>query len=88
MVFGLPYVNKLAKDSNGVRYLLFRQDQFDRTVDIKRLKTKDSKETVCAFLILITKKIDSLKFGSTKKQNLLESSKDSAKLSEDNFLLQ
>ena len=52
----LAYVDKLAKDNNGVKYLLVRQDLFDRTVYAKGMKTKDSKETVCAFLSTITKK--------------------------------
>ena len=52
----LAYVYKLAKDNNGVRYHPVRQDLFDRTVDAKGLKPKDSKETVCAFLSMITKK--------------------------------
>ena len=52
----LAYVDKLAKDNNGVKYLLVRQDLFDRTVDAKGMKTKDSKETVCALLTMITKK--------------------------------
>ena len=52
----LAYVDKLAKDNNGVKYLLVRQDLFDRTVDAKEMKTNDSKETVRAFLSLITKK--------------------------------
>ena len=39
----LAYVDKLAKDNNGVKYLLVRQDLFDRTVDAKGMKTKDSK---------------------------------------------
>ena len=52
----LAYVDKLAKDNNGVKYLLVRQDLFDRTVDAKRMKTKDSKETARAFLSEITKK--------------------------------
>ena len=29
----LAYVDKLANDSNGVKYLLVRQDLFHRTVD-------------------------------------------------------
>ena len=45
----LAYVDKLAKDNNGVKYLLVRQDLFDRTVDAKGMKTKDSRETICAF---------------------------------------
>ena len=45
----LAYVDKLAKENNGVKYLLFRQDLFDRTVNAKGMKTKDSQETVRAF---------------------------------------
>ena len=52
----LAYVDKLAKDNNGVKFLLVRQDLFDRTVDAKGLKTKDSKETVKTFSKMITKK--------------------------------
>ena len=52
----LAYVDKLAKDKSGVKYLLVRQDLFDRTSDAKGMKTKGSKETVRAFLTMITKK--------------------------------
>ena len=52
----LAYVDKLAKENNGVRYLLVRQDLFDRTVNAKGMKTKDSQETVKAFSSWITKK--------------------------------
>ena len=52
----LAYVDKLSKDNNSVKYLLVRQDLFDRTVGAKGMKTKDSKETVRAFLTMITKK--------------------------------
>ena len=52
----LAYVDKLAKENNGVKYLLVRQDLFDRTVIAKGLKTKDSQETVKAFSSMITKK--------------------------------
>ena len=45
----LAYVDKLAKNNNDVKYLLVRQDLFDRTVDAKAMKTKDSKETVKTF---------------------------------------
>ena len=48
----LAYVDKLAKDKNVVKYLLVRQDLFDRAVDAKGIKTKDSKETVRAFLAM------------------------------------
>ena len=52
----LAYVAKLAKDNNGVKYLLVGQDLFDRTVDAKGMKTKDSKETVKFFSKMITRK--------------------------------
>ena len=51
----LAYVDKLAKDKNGVMYLLVRQDLFDWTVDAKGVKTKDSKDTVHGLLTMITK---------------------------------
>ena len=50
------YVDKLAKENNGVKYLLVRQELFDRTVNAKGMKTKDSQETVKAFSSMITKK--------------------------------
>ena len=52
----LAYVHKLAKENNGVKYLLVRQDLFDRTVNAKGMKTKDSQETVKAFSSMITKR--------------------------------
>ena len=52
----LACVDKLAKDKNGIKYLLVRQDLYDRTVDAKAMKSEDSKETVRAFLSMITKK--------------------------------
>ena len=52
----LAYVDKLATDNNGVKYLLVRQDLFDRTVGLKGMETKDSEQTVRAFLSMITKK--------------------------------
>ena len=52
----LVYLDKLAKDNNGVKYLLVRQDLFERTVDTKGMKSKDSKEIFRAFLSMITKK--------------------------------
>ena len=52
----LAYVDKLAKENNGVKYLLVRQDLFDRTVNAKGMKTKDSQETVKTFSSMITKK--------------------------------
>ena len=52
----LAYVDKLAKENNGVKYLLVRQDLFDRTVNAKGMNTKYSQETVKAFSSMITKR--------------------------------
>ena len=52
----LAYFDKLAKVNNGVKYLLVRQDLFDRSVDAKGKKSKDAVETLGAFLSRITKK--------------------------------
>ena len=84
----LAYVDKLAKDNNGVRYLLVRKDLFDRTVDAKGMKTNDSKETFRAFLTMIGKKNRPKTFGLTREQNLLKSVKNYAKLKENKFTLQ
>ena len=84
----LAYIDKLAKDNNGVKYLLVRQDLFDRTVDAKGMERKDSKETVRAFFTTITKKNRPKKVGLTREQYLLESLKNYAKLKEYKFTLQ
>ena len=52
----LAQVDKVARDNNGVKYLLDRQDLFDRTVDAEGMKTNDSKETVRAFFAYDYKK--------------------------------
>ena len=52
----LAYVDKLAKENNGVKNLLVRQHLSDRTVNAKGMKTKDSQETVKVFSSMITKK--------------------------------
>ena len=85
------YVDKQAKGNNGVKYLLVRQDLFDRTVDAKGMKTKetkDSKETVRAFLTMVIKRIVPKKFGLTREQNLPESLKNYAKLKANIITLQ
>ena len=51
----LAYVDKLAKDNNAVKYLLLRQDFFDRTVNAKGMITKESQGTVQAISSMITK---------------------------------
>ena len=71
----LAYVDKLAKENNGVKYLLVRQDLFDRTVNAKGMKTKDSQETVKDFSSMFTKKNRPKTFGLTRGHNLVERSK-------------
>ena len=56
------YVDKLAKDNTGVKYLLGCEDLFDRTVDANGVKTKNSYEMVREFLSTITKKYRPNKF--------------------------
>ena len=51
----LACVDKLAKGNNGGKYLLVRQNLFDRTVNAKGTETKGSQETVKAFCSMITK---------------------------------
>ena len=52
----LAFVDKLAKENNGVNYFLVRQDFFDRTVNARGMNTKDPQETVKAFSSMITEK--------------------------------
>ena len=52
----LAYVVKLAKENNGVNYILVRQDLFHRSVNATGMKTEDSQETVKAFSSTISKK--------------------------------
>ena len=52
----LAYVDKLTIENIGVKYLLVRQDLFDRTVNAEGMKTKDSQETVKAVSSMITKR--------------------------------
>ena len=51
----LAYVDNLAKDNKGINNLLVRQDVFDKTIDVRGLKTKDSREALRAFAQMITK---------------------------------
>ena len=58
----LAYVDQFAENNNGVKSLLVRQDLFNKTVDAKGMKSKDSRETVKTFSKMITKKNSSKKF--------------------------
>ena len=68
----LVYVDKLAKENEVVKYLLVRQDLFDRTVNAKGMKTKGSQEIVKAFSSMITKRNRPKRFGLTRVPSLLE----------------
>ena len=52
----LANVDELAKDINSIKYLLDHPDLFNRTIDAKRMKTKDSKKMVREFVTIIRKK--------------------------------
>ena len=84
----LAYVDELAKQIDGVKSLLVRQELFDRTVDARGMKKRDSKETVCAFLTMITKKNHPKKVESTKEKNLPDRFRNYAKLNEFKLVLQ
>ena len=45
----------MAKKNNGVKYLLVRQDLFERSVKSKGMKTKNSQKTVKTFSSMIIK---------------------------------
>ena len=51
-------VDKVAKDNNGVKYLPVRQELFDKTVDAKGMKTKDSKKHFVHFWLWLQKRIN------------------------------
>ena len=82
----LAYVDKQAKDNNGLKYVLVRQELFDGTVDAERMKTKESNETL-RFSLMITEKNRPKKIGLTWEQNLLERLKNYANLKEYIFTL-
>ena len=68
---GLAYVDKLAKENNGVKYLLVRQDLFDRTVNAKRRKKqKIPKKQWRPLHPWLQREMDRKKFGLTKGPNL------------------
>ena len=71
----LAFVDKLAKTNNGAKFLLSRQDLIDQTVSSKRIKAKDSKETVRAFSSTIAKKKRSKKSWVDKGTDFAESLK-------------
>ena len=68
------FVDKLTRESNGVENLLVRQHMFDRKMDARRLKTKDSNETLKTFPKTIEKETDRMVHGNIKEGSLLEES--------------
>ena len=54
----LAYVDKLANDNNGAKYLLVRQDLFDRTAESKRLKKKIARKLFVHLWLWLQKRID------------------------------
>ena len=64
----LAYVDKLAKNNEGIKFLLNRQYWLDRTIDAKGMETKLSGEKARGLSTIITKRIDPGKFRSTREQ--------------------
>ena len=85
MCIDLAYIDKLAKDNNGVKYLLVRQDLFDRTADAKKWKQKIWRRRFEHFRLWLEKRIVPKNFVLTREQTLLKSSKNYAQLKEYNF---
>ena len=79
------FVDKLAKENKGVKYLLVHQDLFDRTVDAKGMKTKDSKESVRAFSTMVTEKNRPQKIWVNKGTEFAAEFKNFVKLKENKF---
>ena len=82
----LAYVDKIAKDDTGAKYLLVRQDLFDRVVDAKAMKTKDSETSIFDYDYKIESTQENL--GRQEVKNCWESLKNYAKLKEDKFTQQ
>ena len=52
----LAFVDKLASQNKGVKYLLVAVDVFSRFVRVQTIKTKYAKDTLQAFKKLISQK--------------------------------
>ena len=59
----LVHVDKLAKDINGVKYLLVRQDLFNKTVAAKGMNPKTRTKQSRQFQKLLPKRIDQKNLG-------------------------
>ena len=62
----LTFVEKLVRDNNGFKCLLLRQDMFERTMDGRGMKTKDSNETLITFSKILTGRDRSENMGTSR----------------------
>ena len=88
MSLDLAYLDKLAKDKNGIKYSLVHQDLFDKNLDAKGKKTKYSKETVRALLFMIKKRNQPKKIWVDKGTEVAGQFENFAKLKAYKFVLQ
>ena len=69
-------MDKLVSQNKGVKYLLVAVDVISRFVRVQTMKTKHAKDTLQAFIIMISRKKTLLKsFGLIKEHNMGEFSK-------------
>ena len=73
----LAHVDELAKDNNSVKYLLVRQDLFDKNADAEKMESKDFDGKICGFLTMITNIKSPKKLGWWRKWNCWRVSKKS-----------
>ena len=67
----LAYVDKLSKDDRGIRYLLVHQGVFEKTIDVRGVKTKACNDVLRAFAQMITKRKGYEKSELTMEKNFL-----------------
>ena len=75
----LAFVDKLASQNNGAKYLLIALDIFSRFVRVQTLKTKYAKDTLQAFKKMISRKNTPGKLWVDKRQNMGELKKNFAR---------
>ena len=68
----LAFVDKLASQNSGVKYLLVAVDIFSRFVKVQTIKKKYAKDTLQAFRKRISRKTLLKSFGLMKEQNMGE----------------
>ena len=79
----LANVDKLAKDNRGIKHLILRKDLFEKTMDVRGLKTKDSNEAVSPFP---QSGRDHKRFGLTREKTFLVNLKSFAQGRKTNLL--